>query len=62
MQDQLLKGDQVAAVLNISRSSAYNLMRRGEIPTVRFGRLVRVRSVDLENFISQNITGGDDRE
>ena len=32
-------------------------MKTGDIPTVRFGRCVRVRPEDLEVFIEANITG-----
>lgn len=39
----LLKGNDVARMLNISRAFAYQLMRQGEIPTVRIGNAVRVR-------------------
>ena len=31
-----------AHLIGISRSSAYDAIRRGEIPTVRFGRRLRV--------------------
>lgn len=53
MTDQLLKGDQVAKILNISRTQAFILMQRGIIPTVRFGKIVRVRVEDLEHFIEE---------
>ena len=53
--DTLLKGDQVARILNVSRSYAFLLMQRDEIPTVRLGRAVRVRPSDLERFISKSI-------
>ncbi len=53
--DTLLKGDQVARILNVSRSYAFLLMQRDEIPTVRLGRSVRVRPSDLERFISESI-------
>jgi hypothetical protein len=33
---------------------AYNLMRRGEIPTVRMGSAVRVKQSDLEEFIKKS--------
>ena len=55
MTNRLLKGCEVAALLNISRTQAYILMQRGDIPTVRFGKLVRVRPEDLETFIGNNI-------
>jgi excisionase family DNA binding protein len=34
--------DEVAVALGISRSSAYECAKRGEIPTVRFGRRIVV--------------------
>jgi excisionase family DNA binding protein len=55
IQIQLLKGDDVAKILNISLPFAYQLMRQGEIPTVRMGRSVRVRRQDLERFISNSL-------
>jgi excisionase family DNA binding protein len=50
----LLKGNDVARVLNISRAFAYQLMRQGEIPTVRIGNAVRVRREDLLAYIDHN--------
>ncbi|HOQ68439.1 MAG TPA: helix-turn-helix domain-containing protein [Anaerolineaceae bacterium] len=50
----LLKGNDVARVLNISRAFAYQLMRQGEIPTVRIGNAVRVRKEDLLAYIDHN--------
>ena len=50
--ERLLKGNDVAKHLNISRSLAYRMMQSGEIPTVRFGGSVRVQSSDLEKFVS----------
>jgi len=58
--DRLLKGDEVARILNISRSQAYKLMQQGEIPTVRIGRSVRVRYESLWSFIEENTTSRDD--
>jgi len=52
--NHLLKADQVAERLRISRARAYRLMQNGEIPTVRFSRIVRVSETDLENFILQH--------
>lgn len=53
----LLKGNDVARLLNISRALAYQLMRQGEIPTVRIGNAVRVRKEDLLAFIDHNRRG-----
>ncbi|MBX3047661.1 MAG: helix-turn-helix domain-containing protein [Anaerolineales bacterium] len=48
---QLLKASQVAKMLNISRAFAYQLMQRGDIPTIRIGGAVRVKLEDLKRFI-----------
>lgn len=57
MNNSLLKANQIAERLNISRSQAFALMKNGDLPTVRFGRCVRVRPEDLDAFIEVNITG-----
>lgn len=53
--NKLLTGEEVAEILNVSRSFAYRLMRRGDIPTIRMGRAVRVRIEDLELFITNMV-------
>ncbi len=54
---KLLRANEVAQQLNISRSLAYQLMQRGEIPTVRFGSSVRVRECDLEEYMNRHWSG-----
>ncbi len=55
MEPVLLKGIDVARRLNISRSQAFQIMKTGMIPTVRFGKLVRVRAEDVDKFITDNL-------
>jgi excisionase family DNA binding protein len=55
--NRLLKAEEVAELLNISRSFAYLLMHTGQIPTVRFGRACRVKPQDLAKYIEKNIQG-----
>jgi len=50
----LLTVKEVAEILNMSRSRAYNLMLREELPTVRFGKCQRVRFEDLFKYIESN--------
>lgn len=52
----LLRAQDVARVLNISRSLAYRLLDTGQIPTVRIGKAVRVKPQDLEEFINRSCT------
>ena len=49
----LMTCQEVAERLQISESMAYTLTKRGEIPSVRLGRSVRVRPEDLQAFISR---------
>lgn len=56
MVTRLLKGNQVAEVLNVSRSQAYRMMRNGEIPTIRFGKSIRVNPDDLDTFMQNRRT------
>jgi excisionase family DNA binding protein len=53
----LLKPQDVAQRLKISRAMAYKLLTLGELPTVRIGRIVRVREADLEAYIQKCWTG-----
>ena len=53
----LLKINEVAFRLGISRSFAYNLVMSGVLPVIKIGRSRRVRPVDLEQFINSNRFG-----
>jgi excisionase family DNA binding protein len=44
--------NEVAAVLRISRGSAYEAAKRGEIPTVRIGHRILVPRAALERLLS----------
>lgn len=48
----LLRMTEVAEALSISRSSAYTLIRTGEIPVVRIGRSTRVSAEALRQWIA----------
>jgi excisionase family DNA binding protein len=53
----LLKPQDVAQRLKISRAMAYKLLTRGDLPSVKIGRIVRVREADLEAYIQKCWTG-----
>jgi len=53
---KLLKANEVAEILNVSRSLAYKLMQTNEIPTVSIRNARRVREIDLHNYIKDNLT------
>ncbi len=50
---RLLRVDEVAEILAISKAHAYQLIRRGELECLRLGRSVRVRTEDLNSFIAK---------
>ncbi len=50
--NQWLKVPQVAELLQLPRSRAYELIQRGELPAVRVGeRSIRVHRGELERFL-----------
>jgi excisionase family DNA binding protein len=51
MEDQLLRTAEVADILSLSRSKVYIMLKRGMIPIVQIGSMVRVRRSDLDKFI-----------
>ncbi|TFH33607.1 MAG: DNA-binding protein, partial [Anaerolineales bacterium] len=48
---RLLNAQDVAAALNMGLSTVYQLVERGELPSIQIGRSVRIRPEDLEKFI-----------
>ncbi len=50
----LLRAGEVAKMLGLSRSKAYAMMAAHLVPTVKFGRSVRVPSSALEAWIKAN--------
>lgn len=53
-EDHLLTVPQVAELLNVPKGYAYELARRGAIPTVRFGKYVRVPVASLREWIARH--------
>ncbi|MGO9180776.1 MAG: helix-turn-helix transcriptional regulator [Candidatus Limnocylindrales bacterium] len=49
---RLLRIEEVADRLSVSRSMAWKLIALGQIRSLRIGRSVRVRPQDLEAFIA----------
>lgn len=55
---ELLTVEEVQAVLGIGRWKAYRMIERGELPTLRVGRLVRVPRSALMDWIAMNTRPG----
>jgi len=55
LPEKLLRASDVAEILNISKSLAYQLMQQGKIRTVVIQAARRVRPEDLKTFIEENL-------
>lgn len=52
--ERLLRLDEVAERLAISRSMAWKLVAYGQLRSVRIGRAVRVRPSDVEDYLTRS--------
>lgn len=48
-----LRVDEAARALGVSRTTLYVLMRSGAVPVVRIGRAVRISTIALDRFVSE---------
>jgi excisionase family DNA binding protein len=55
---RLLRLDEVAEQLSISKSMAWKLVTYGQLRSVRIGRAVRVRPADLDEYVANAIREG----
>ena len=58
---EYLKVPEVAQILRIARSRAYELVAGGEIPSVRIGRSVRVKRAELDRWLEEQRYAGTTR-
>jgi excisionase family DNA binding protein len=52
-QHEWLKVPEVARIIRVARSRAYELVAEGEIPSVRIGRSVRVSRKELDLWLEE---------
>jgi excisionase family DNA binding protein len=55
----LLRLPEAAVVLGLGRSTVYELVQRGELPSVHVGRAVRIPAMALRRWVEQRSTGAD---
>jgi excisionase family DNA binding protein len=53
----LITVEEAARRLGIGRSLAWRLVRSGELPSVRLGRLVRIPEQSLADWLKQRVRG-----
>ncbi len=51
-----LSTQEVADLLNISKNTVYELIKRGELPSYRIGRKVRIDEIDIETYKNKSRT------
>jgi excisionase family DNA binding protein len=56
---RLLSADELAHELGISRTSAYAILWSGQIPSMKIGRLRKIRREDVEAFIEARMENGE---
>ncbi len=53
----LLRAEEAAHLLNVGRSTVFQMLADGTLPAVRFGRSVRVRRSDIDALIEARVSG-----
>lgn len=53
--DKIYTVEEVAEILKIPKSTAYEYVRKRVIPSFKIGRHVRIRSIDLDKSIEQEM-------
>lgn len=53
--EPLLTIEQMAEILVVGRTKAYELVRTKQVSVVRHGRLVRIRKADLQRWIDSHV-------
>ena len=62
MNRELLKVDEVAALLKLGRTKVYQLVAEGELPAVRIGKVLRISAEALQQWLStQAVASGEER-
>ena len=52
---KLLSADELARELGVGRTTAYSLLWSGTIPSMKVGRLRKVRREDLEAYLAERM-------
>jgi excisionase family DNA binding protein len=55
LDDKLLRVEDVQAILGIGRTKVYAMIRQGELPVLRVGRLVRIPRSDFDAWIAKRV-------
>ena len=53
MDHEMLRVDEVAALLKLGRTKVYQLVADGELPAVRIGKVLRISAEALQQWLSR---------
>ena len=51
--DKLLTPQEIADILKVKKTTVYEMLKRNEIPSSRFGKQIRVREKDFQDYLKQ---------
>jgi excisionase family DNA binding protein len=57
----VLRIDEVAALIDVSRTTAYALVNKGEIPSIRIGGMLRIPNDALRRLIEEHAGDAHDK-
>jgi excisionase family DNA binding protein len=60
MSDELLKPIEVVQILKIGRTKVYELIDRGDLPSITIDRCRRIPRSAVDAFIARKLKEGDD--
>jgi len=60
-EEALLTPEELAGYLRCGRTYTYQLLALGDIPSLKLGRLRRIRRRDAERYIEKKITSAHER-
>ncbi len=55
-QTRFLTVGEVARMLRVSTMTVYRLINAGRLPAVRIGRSFRLREVDIDRYVAEQLT------
>lgn len=57
----VLRPEEAAQLIGVSKPTMYALCRRKDFPAVRFGRVIRIPRSGLERWLNEQASGEGDR-
>jgi len=52
--DRYLKPSKIAESLNVSRAVVHELLNKGEIPSIRIGKMRRIKERDFQAYLERS--------